>query len=95
MSTTEPAGAHGTEARTSGADDRREGQVLFGYRHVSGVPRCPCADPGNYMMATQGPGPLDVVLRCWCGATAAGSFDDETERAEFLAANSAAHHVAR
>lgn len=68
-------------------DDRAPGTVLFGYQHVNhpGIPRCPCADPGNYMMGEQGQGPLDMTLRCWCGATNKGSFDDEQERTEFLA----------
>ena len=25
-----------------------EWRLVFGYRHVTGLPRCPCADPGNY-----------------------------------------------
>lgn len=80
-----PSGAGDADA----PDERREGQTLFGYTHVSGVPRCPCSDLGDYMMASQGPGPLDVVLRCWCGATASGTFDDETERDQFLARHGA------
>jgi hypothetical protein len=65
-------------------DTPAEGTLLFGYTHVSGVPLCPCRDPGNYMCAHQGPGPLDVVFRCWCGATMAGTFDDTAERSEML-----------
>ena len=61
-------------------------EVLFGYTHVGGVPRCPCGDPGNYMMAEQpGDDPLEVRLRCWCGSTNTGRFDDLAERSEFIA----------
>lgn len=65
-----------------------KGALLFGYRHVGGVPRCPCGDPGDYMMCEQGDGPLDFVLRCWCGATLRGTWDDEQDRATFLAGHS-------
>lgn len=67
--------------------DRTPGTVLFGYTHVTHpeIPHCPCGDPGNYMMGEQGQGPLDIVLRCWCGSKNAGSFDSEDERTEFLA----------
>lgn len=65
-----------------------DGTVLFGYRHVNGVPLCPCRDPGDYMMCVQGPGPLDFTLRCWCGSTMGGQWDDEAERKAFLATHS-------
>lgn len=38
-----PSGAGDADA----PDERREGQTLFGYTHVSGVPRCPCNDRGT------------------------------------------------
>lgn len=67
--------------------DRQVGDVLWGYTHVKepGIPLCPCLDPGNFFMAKQGPGPLDVVLVCWCGSTNAGRFESEEERAEMVA----------
>lgn len=63
------------------------GEVLFGYRHVTGVPKCPCNNPGNYMMCEQGPGLLHFLMRCWCGSTLKGTFDDEAERTAFLESN--------
>lgn len=63
-------------------------KVLFGYQHVTGIPYCPCGDPGNYMMAEQiGDNPLHVRFRCWCGSKNEGFFDDAAERAEFLKKN--------
>lgn len=62
--------------------------VIFGYRHVDGIPLCPCRDPGNYVALEQpGNNPLEFVLRCWCGSTMKGSFDDMSEREQFLKAN--------
>lgn len=64
------------------------GTVIFGYRHVVGLPVCPCRDPGTFMALEQpGPDPLDFVARCWCGATLKGRFDSAAERAEFLTSN--------
>jgi hypothetical protein len=61
------------------------GTVLFGYRHVTDVPLCPCRDPGNYMSLEQpGDDPLVCQFRCWCGATMKVTFDSIEERAEFL-----------
>lgn len=60
------------------------GTTLFGYRHVSGVPLCPCRDPGNYMMGEQGVKPLEIVFRCWCGSKGGATFDSLEERAEYL-----------
>lgn len=62
--------------------------VVFGYRHVTGVPLCPCRNPGNYLCMEQpGDDPLEVVVRCWCGRTNRCVFDSMEERAEFLATN--------
>lgn len=63
--------------------------VVFGYRHVSGVPLCPCRDPGNYLMM-EAVSPLKDRLRCWCGATIAVTWDSEEERAEFIQTNGGA-----
>lgn len=66
--------------------DTAQYRALFGYKHVSGVPRCPCADPGNYMAMEQSTSdPLDVRFRCWCGRTMKGRMDTPEELAEFLA----------
>jgi hypothetical protein len=56
-------------------------RVIFGYTHVgSEFPRCPCNDPGNYLMCERpDPSSLRVTIRCWCGATSQGSADDEDE----------------
>lgn len=63
--------------------------VLFGYRHVNGIPLCPCGDPGNYMMLEQtGSDPLQVQFRCWCGATMKCTFDTLMERDEFMKSHS-------
>lgn len=62
--------------------------IVFGYRHVTGVPLCPCRDPGNYLMMEQpGDDPLDVVFGCWCGRTMQAQFDSHDERTEFLKSN--------
>lgn len=62
--------------------------TLFGYRHVTGVPMCPCGDPGNYMMLEQvGLDPLVCQFRCWCGARLAVTFESLQERSDFLAAH--------
>lgn len=61
-------------------------KLVFGYQHVTGVPYCPCADPGNYMLMEQSTSnPLVVRFRCWCGSTMNGSMDTPEELAEFLA----------
>lgn len=61
--------------------------LTFGFRHVDGVPTCPCRDPGNYMALEQcGSDPLDGLLRCWCGRTVQVRFDSLDERAAFVAA---------
>lgn len=45
-------------------------EVLLSYGHVHGVPRCPCADPGNYMSVERSKSdPLALLFRCWCGST--------------------------
>jgi hypothetical protein len=65
-----------------------EWELVFGYRHVVEVPRCPCGDPGDYLMMEQAKGnPLKFRLQCWCGRTIDGQFGDMAERAEFLAKN--------
>lgn len=70
-----------TEAATSH-------RLVFGYRHVVGVPYCPCGDPGNYMSLEQSMSdPLDVLFRCWCGRTLKGHMDTTAELAELLAKN--------
>lgn len=59
--------------------------IVFGYRHVVGVPPCPCRDPGTYLAMEQpGDDPLDVVFRCWCGRTNQARFDSMAERIDFL-----------
>lgn len=59
--------------------------VLFGYRHVSGIPLCPCRDPGNYVALEQpGENPLDCLVRCWCGSTMRVTFDSLDERTQFI-----------
>lgn len=64
-------------------------QVLFGYRHVKGIPLCPCKGPGNYaMMEQRTKDPLECHLRCWCGRTLKVTFSDMAEREEFLEMNS-------
>lgn len=85
--TTEPLSTEPTPMRHS-----TKGVTLFGYRHVSGIPLCPCRDPGNYVACEQGTDRLSFLLRCWCGRTCEGTWDDEKERAEFLAANSGPVH---
>lgn len=56
--------------------------VVFGYQFVSGVPKCPCADPGNYMcMETDEQGDK---LVCWCGSTMRIRFDNKEERDAFI-----------
>lgn len=63
-------------------------RLVFGYRHVSGVPNCPCNDPGNYMMMEEDDNnPLSFRMRCWCGSTIRGNFDNQAERDEFVGAN--------
>lgn len=66
------------------------GQILFGYRHVKGLPSlCPCKDPGNYASLEQHfeSEPLTCTIRCWCGRTATLYFDSLMEKAEFLKKN--------
>lgn len=64
---------------------------VFGFQHVQGVPRCPCADSGNYLRMEQSTSdPLAVRFTCWCGRTVIGRMDDEAELAEFLAKNGVA-----
>lgn len=61
---------------------------VAGFRHWSGVPRCPCADPGNYFtMEQNADDPLRMRMTCWCGRSLTGSFDDPDERSTFLADN--------
>lgn len=65
-----------------------EYKLLFGYRHVSGVPLCPCRDPGNYLMAEQRvDDPLSVRFTCWCGRTVTGRCDDQAELDALLKQN--------
>lgn len=63
------------------------GSIYFGYRHVDGVPLCPCRDPGNYVACEGGNDPLAFTLRCWCGRSISGTWDDEAEKLAFLQAN--------
>lgn len=56
--------------------------LIFGYRYVSGVPNCPCNDPGNYLMMERKNG--QDLLRCWCGRSCTVQFDDDEERSEFI-----------
>lgn len=64
--------------------------ILFGYKHIVGLPKCPCNDPGDYMMCEQREPskPLEVVFRCWCGRTMSCVFKSMAEREEFMKANS-------
>lgn len=66
-------------------------KTIFGYQYVTGVPPCPCRDPGNYLMMEQpGDDPLEFTFRCWCGRRISGTFDSAEERTEFLRDNGAA-----
>jgi hypothetical protein len=66
-------------------------KLVFGYRHVQGVPPCPCRDPGNYMSMEQSTdNPLKVRFRCWCGSTCNGTMDTQEELNEFLRKNGVA-----
>lgn len=68
----------------------REYRLVFGYRHVQGVPMCPCADPGNYLMMEQSvTDPMNVRFRCWCGRTVNGRMESQEELDGFLAQASA------
>lgn len=61
-------------------------RLVFGYRHVAGVPTCPCANPGNYLMMEQSASsPMDVRFTCWCGRTVVGSCDSQAELDALLA----------
>lgn len=61
-------------------------RLVFGYRHVTGVPRCPCGDPGNYLSMEQSTtDPMDVLFRCWCGREVKGRMDSQAELDSFLA----------
>lgn len=62
------------------------GEVLFGFTHVSGVPLCPCKDPGNYLslVCVDTSKPLECKLTCWCGRSAKVVFTSLMERAEFI-----------
>ena len=64
-------------------------EIIFGYKHVKGLPKCPCNDPGNYMMCEQrDPNrPLEVVFRCWCGNALECKFDSDLERKLFMKKN--------
>lgn len=65
-----------------------EYRLVFGYRHVQGVTRCRCADPGNYLLMEQRiDDPLEIRFRCWCGRTIAGRMDSIDELAKFLEKN--------
>lgn len=63
--------------------------TLFGYtlvepKDIGGL--CHCGDPGNYVMFEErGIDPLDFTIRCWCGRTKDGRFDDVIERAATIA----------
>lgn len=62
--------------------------LVFGFRHVQGIPSCPCGDPGNYACMEQDDSdPLSFTIRCWCGGKLGGRFDNDEERAAFLRAN--------
>ncbi len=61
-------------------------QLVFSYRHVQGVPTCPCADPGNYLMMEQSTDdPMAVRFTCWCGRNVTGRCDDQAELDALLA----------
>lgn len=63
-------------------------KLVFGYKTVTGVPRCPCGDPGNYLSMSQSEvDPLNVKFQCWCGRTIVATMDDQAELDEFLAKN--------
>lgn len=58
--------------------------TYFGYRHVSGIPLCPCRDPGNYVTCEALTDPLAFRLVCWCGRSIQGTWDDEADKLAFL-----------
>ncbi len=61
-------------------------RLVFGYRHVQGVPSCPCADPGNYLSMEQSTtDPMAVRFTCWCGRTVTGTCDTQAELDALLA----------
>ena len=63
-------------------------RLVFGYKHVQGVPMCPCADPGNYLSLEQDEDdPLHLRFQCWCGRTVEAHMDDKKELDELLALN--------
>lgn len=65
-----------------------EYKLIFGYRHVSGVPRCPCGDPGNYLMMEQSASdPLSFRFTCWCGRTIKGKADTKEEFDKLVSLN--------
>lgn len=67
-----------------------EYRVLFGYRHVTGVPFCPCGDPGNYLLLEQRvDDPLSIRFTCWCGSKMTGTCDDQAELDDLLRKNGA------
>lgn len=68
------------------------GEIIFGYRHITSpeVPRCPCNDPGDYLLLQQRTDdPLECRLLCWCGRSIPVDFDNENERMEFILLNTA------
>lgn len=66
-------------------------KTIFGFRYVTGVPTCPCRDPGNYCSMEQpGDDPLVCLIRCWCGSSIQVTFKDMAEREQFIVAQEAA-----
>jgi hypothetical protein len=57
----------------------------IGYQHQDMTDmggRCPCWDPGNYVLIEIDD--LNVTITCWCGRRKTGQFDDEDDRANFI-----------
>lgn len=55
-------------------------RLIFGYRHVAGVPLCPCRDPGNYLSMEQSTeDPMAVRFVCWCGRAMTGHCESQAE----------------
>ena len=64
-------------------------EIVFGYRKVKGLPKCPCKDPGDYMSCEMRDPrrPLEVHFRCWCGNVLECKFDNEKEKKFFMNRN--------
>lgn len=60
-------------------------RLIMGFRHVQGIPLCPCRDPGNYVRAEQSlTNPLLIRFTCWCGRTVNATCEDLSEVDELV-----------